>query len=170
MSTVYVGSTTHTTTYVATNLLRSVRLLVTAAGLDPTKFVSTWSQWEDGIAHWLSQQGLSALVLEVFDPNRAGNDLVGRFDFTLSYAYGGDGDMWIDPDIIEFTIKKSGSYPSLCKYRLVATTTAFATDPPTGSWVDATFRSTDGFSKHSVGTSVAGGATSASLSYYRKVS
>ena len=93
MSSVHVGSTAHTATHVATNLLRSLRRLITEAGLDPTKFMSTWSDWEDGVAHWLRQQGLRKLVLEVFDPSRS-NDLCGRFDFTLDYSYGGDGDLW----------------------------------------------------------------------------
>ncbi len=170
MSTVHVGSHTHTTTYVATNLLRSLRQLISAAGLDPTKFMSNWSMWEDGVAHWLSQRGLDALVLEIYDPTDTVDDRRGRFDFTLDYSYGGDGDLWIDPDIISFTVKKSGSYPSQCRYRLVAMTSSFATDPPSGNWTSVSLRSTAGFTKHNAGTSVAGGSTAASLSYYRKAS
>lgn len=168
MSIVHVGSHTHTTTYVATNLLRSLRQLLTAAGLDPAKFMSTWSIWEDGVAHWLSQRGLEALVLEIYDPADAVNDMRGRFDFTLDYSYGGDGDLWIDPEIIAFTVMKNGSYPSSCQYRLVAMTASWATDPPTGTWTSVSLRSTDGFTRHNAGTCVAGGSTAASLSYYRK--
>lgn len=168
MSTVHVGSHTHTATYVATNLLRSLRQLLTAAGLDPGKFMSSWSLWEDGVAHWLSQRSLESLVLEIYDPADAVNDFRGRFDFTLDYSYGGDGDLWIDPDTIAFTVMKSGSYPSSCRYRLVATTASWATDPPTGTWILVSLRSTEGFTRHNVGTSVAGGSTAASLSYYRK--
>lgn len=168
MTAVHVGSTTHTTTYVATNLLRTLRSLITEAGLDPTKFMSTWSVWEDGVAHWLGERGLDTLVLEVFDPTDTTDDRRGRFDFTLDYTYGGDGDLWIDPDIITFTVKKAGSYPSNCRYKLVAITSRWATDPPTGSWTSTTLRSTEGFTRHNAGTSVAGGSTSASLSYYRR--
>lgn len=168
MTTVSVGSHTHTTTHVATNLLRSLRLLLTAAGLDSTKFMSSWSTWEDGVAHWLSQRGLEALILEIYDPTASADDLRGRFDFTIDYSYGGDGDLWIDPDIIAFTVKKNGSYPSSCRYRLIASTASWSTDPPTGNWRSVSLRSTEGFAKHNAGTSVAAGSTSASLSYYRK--
>ncbi len=170
MTAVHVGSTTHTTTYVATNLLRSLRWLITAAGLDAAKFAGTWSTWEDGVAHWLAQRGLSELVLEVYDPSDTRDDRRGRFDFTLHYDYGGDGEMWLDPDIVTFTIKKNGSLPAQCHYRLVAVTTAFATDPPGGIWTSATLRSTAGYRRHTVGTAVAGGTVSASLSYYRRSS
>lgn len=169
MTAVYVGSSTHTTTYVATNLLRSLRTLIRSAGLDPAKFMSTWSLWEDGVAHWLGQRGLEQLVLEVFDPSApTDSDFRGRFDFTLSYTYSGDGELWVDPDLIAFAIKKNGSYPSTCRYKLMAVTAMGATDPPTGSWTSTSFRSTAGFTKHNAGTSVAGGSTSASLTYYRK--
>lgn len=169
MSIVQVGSHAHTTTYVATNLLRSLRQLLTAAGLDPSQFMSSWSMWEDGVAHWLSQRGLEDLVLEIYDPTDAINDFRGRFDFTLDYSYGGDGSLWVDPNTIAFTVKKNGSYPSSCRYRLVAITAPWATDPPTGTWISVSLRSTDGFTRHNVGTPVAGGSTAASLSYYRRV-
>lgn len=114
-------------------------------------------------------RGLEDLVLEIYDPTDAINDLRGRFDFTLDYSYGGDGSLWADPDTIAFTVKKNGSYPSSCRYRLVATTAPWATDPPTGTWISVSLRSTHGFTRHNVGTPVAGGSTAASLSYYRRV-
>ena len=119
MSIVQVGSHTHTTTYVATNPLRSLRQLLTAAGFDPGQFMSSWSMWEDGVAHWLSQRGLEDLVLEIYDPTDAINDLRGRFDFALDYSYGGDGSLWVDPDTIAFAVKKNGSYPSSCRRSVV---------------------------------------------------
>ena len=45
------------------------------------------------MSSWLASKHLRALTLEVFDPNRkAGDDLVGRFDFTIDYGYYADGD------------------------------------------------------------------------------
>ena len=169
MTVVRVGTRVHTSTYVATSLLRSLKWLITQAGLSPSKFACNWSDWEAGVAHWIGQQSLERLVLEVYDPVARSDDLRGRFDFTLDYSYAGDGELWIDPDIVEFTVRKNGSLPSECEYRLVAFVKSFATDPPEGNWTSTTMRSTDGFQRHSVGTAVAGGAIAASLSYYRRI-
>lgn len=169
MTVVHVGTHVHTSTYVATSLLRSIKWLITAAGLSASKFASDWSVWEEGVAHWIRERSLERLILEVYDSTDWHHDLRGRFDFRLSYSYGGDGSLWIDPDIVAFTVRKNGSLPSACAYRLVATTKPFATDPPEGNWTSATLRSTAGFQRHSVGTALAGGTIGASLSYYRRV-
>ena len=169
MTIVHVGSTTHTSTYVATNLLRSIKQLISAAGLNPAKFAGGWSIYEDGVAHWIAQRSLVELVLEVYDLSDSRDDRRGRFDFTLNYSYAGDGGLWINPDTVAFTVKKNGSLPSACDYRLVAITNARATDPPGGYWTSTTLRSTSGYQRHSVGTAVAGGTTSASMAYYRKI-
>ena len=168
MTTVSVGTHTHSITYVATSLLRSLKWLIRGAGLDPSKFAADWATWEEGIAHWLGQRALVELVLEIYDPTDRNDDRRGRVDFTLEYSYSGDGDFWIDPDIVNFTVRKNGSVPSLCEYRLVATVRPGATDPPGSSWATTALRSTDGFQRHSVGTALAASSTSANLSYYRR--
>ncbi|PZS04864.1 MAG: hypothetical protein DLM56_04575 [Pseudonocardiales bacterium] len=71
------------------------------------------------------QRRPAALVLEVYDPrDSAGNDLIGRFDFTIDYGYypDGDGDLWLDPDTVAFAIRRAGTYPAACSYRFVADT------------------------------------------------
>ena len=83
-------------------------------------------------------------MLEVFDPTLAtGKDLVGRFDFVIDYGYYGDGDgeLWLDPDTVSYAVRKNGSYPSRCSYRLVADT--LPGEPAVPGWSDTTFRSTD---------------------------
>ena len=164
-----VSTVTHTHTYVATNLMRSVKNLIEEAGLNPRHFADSWDIWEKAISHWIAQQGLKKLILEVYDLSDSYDDRRGRFDFTINYSYGGDGELWFDPEIIEFAVSKSGSLPSACCYRLVATLTPFASDPPSGHWTSATLRSTDGYQRHTVGHAVAAGSTAAGLSYYRRV-
>lgn len=168
--TVNVSTVAHTHTYVASKLMRSIKSLIEEAGLGPEHFAGSWDTWEGAIAHWIDQQGLIELILEVYDPSDSYDDLRGRFDFTINYTYGGDGEFWVDPAIIEFAVRKSGSLPSACRYRLIAMVARFASDPPSGHWTSATPRSTDGYQRHTVGHAVAAGSTAAGLSYYRRVS
>ena len=121
------------------------------------------------MAAWLGSQHLRALVLEVFDPAKpAGADLVGRFDFTIDYTYygDGDGDLWLDPDTVSYTVRKNGSYPATCTYRLIADTAPGRADVP--GWSTTAFRSTAAFTRHTVGTAIGGGGLGASLAYYAR--
>ncbi len=78
---------------------------------------------EAGVSAWVNSRHLERLVLEVWDPKNA-QQLIGRFDFTIDYSYygSGDGDLWLDPDTVAWAIRKNGSYPSSCDYRVVADT------------------------------------------------
>jgi len=166
---VRVNTTAHATTHVATNMLRSIRQIVREAGLDPAKLGQQWDVLERGVAAWLGSRHLNILVLEVYDPNRrAGNDLVGRFDFTIDYGYYSDGDgaLWLDPDTVSYTIRKSGSYPSQCTYCVIADNAPGAQQ--VAGWSDTYLRSTAGFTRHSVGAAVGGGSLGATLAYYKK--
>ncbi|QNG55431.1 hypothetical protein H6H00_07060 [Pseudonocardia petroleophila] len=104
-----------------------------------------------------------------FDPDRrAGNDLVGRFDFAIDYGYysDGDGELWYDPDSIAFAVRKAGGYLSRCQYRVVATTAPGR--PDVAGWSTTSLRETTGFQRHTTGTAVGGGALGASLAYYTR--
>lgn len=168
---VRVNTTTYATTHVATNMLKSIRQIVREAGLDTAHLNRNWAVLENGVATWLRSGHLQSLVLEVFDPTIAtGKDLVGRFDFAIDYGYygEGDGELWLDPDTVSYVVRKNGSYPSRCNYRLVADT--LPGEPAVPGWSDATFRSTAGFARHTVGAAVGGGSLGATLAYYRKIS
>ncbi|MBN1171297.1 MAG: hypothetical protein JXA67_03905 [Micromonosporaceae bacterium] len=166
---VQVNVHVYATTHVATNILKSVRQIVRESGLNPDKIRSLWSVLETGIATWLGSGHLKGLVLEVYDPAKpSGTDLVGRFDFTIDYTYygSGDGDLWLDPDTVSYAVRKNGSYPANCEYRLIAdTATGY---PSVAGWSTTTFRSTTGFTRHSVGTTIGGGSLGAGLSYYSR--
>ncbi|GAA4469117.1 HORMA domain containing protein [Phytohabitans houttuyneae] len=168
---VRVNTYTHATTHVATNMLRSVKQIIRESGLSTDKIRNQWGVLESGVATWLGSRHLKSLVLEVYDPGKpAGADLVGRFDFTIDYTYYGDGDgeLWLDPDTVSYTVRKNGSYPSRCEYRIVAETASGR--PDVAGWSSTTLRSTAGFTRHSVGTAIGGGSLGAGLSYYTRSS
>ena len=168
---VRVNTTAYSTTHVATNMLKSIRQIVREAGLDTARLLNNWAVLENGVSTWLGSGHLQSLVLEVSDPTLAtGKDLVGRFDFVIDYGYYGDGngELWLDPDTVSYAVRKNGSYPSRCSYRLVADT--LPGEPAVPGWSDTTFRSTNGFTRHTVGAAIGGGGLGATLAYYKKTS
>jgi Bacterial HORMA domain 2 len=168
-SSVRVNTHTYAATHVATNVLRSMRQIIRESGLRTDTIRDQWVVLESGVATWLGSGHLTSLVLEVYDPAKpAGADLVGRFDFTIDYTYYGDGDgeLWLDPDTVSYTVRKNGSYPANCAYRLVADTAPGRPDVP--GWSSTMFRSTAGFTRHTVGTTIGGGSLGAGLSYYTR--
>ncbi len=166
MTAVSVSTATYSATHVATNMLRGLKKVVAGCGLDTTKLTQQWHVLDNGITAWVNSRHLEELVLEVWDPKDP-DRLVGRFDFTIDYNYygSGDGDLWLDPDTVAWAIRKNGSYPSSCDYRIVADTASGA--PAVAGWSDTTMRATDGLRRHSVGTAVGGGSMGAGLSYWK---
>lgn len=171
MTSVRVSTRTHSVTHVATNILWGLRRIVRDCGLDQTNMANQWAVLEAGTSAWLTSGDLRALVLEVYDPRgSAGDDLIGRFDFTIDYGYypDGDGDLWLDPDTVAFAIRRAGTYPAACSYRFVADTAPGR--PSVAGWSDTSFRSTAGMTRQSLGTGIGGGSLGTSLSYYRRTS
>jgi hypothetical protein len=171
MSVVRANTNVYAATHVAANLMRGIKQIIRESGLDLTKLRSQWEVIENGAAVWLRSGELEALVLEVWDPGiLVGNDLVGRFDFVIDYGYyaDGDGELWLDPDMVSYTIRKNGGLPSRCVYRVIADTTPNATPIP--GWTTTRFRSISGFTRHSAGTAIGGGELGAALVYYRRTS
>ena len=118
---VAVRSYTHATTYVADNILKSLKDILLYSGLDPDKLVDEREVLHRGIKAWIDSGHLQKIVLEVYDPKT--DQSVGRWDVNISYDWtGGDGQFWTDTDAIRFAIKKAGVLPSAAKYRVVAVT------------------------------------------------
>jgi Bacterial HORMA domain 2 len=163
---VHVNTSTYATTHVATNMLGSIRSIIKGSGLNPDLIRDQWAVLEQGIAIWLSSRHLKTVTLEVYDPGKQPADLVGRFDFTIDYGYypGGDGDLWLDPDTVAYAIRKNGSYPSRCRYRIVLDLNPGYPEIP--GWTATTYRSTADFTRHVIGTALGGGSLGAGLSYY----
>lgn len=162
---VSVRSYTHATTYVAENILRSLKNILLYSGLDPDKLTDDWDVLHRGIKTWIDSGHLTKVVLEVFDPTS--DALVGRWDVNVSYEWsGGDGQFWTDTDAIRFAIKKAGVLPSTARYRVVATTAAGR--PDVTGWSSTTLRSTDGMVEQRIGTSIEASGLGGGVSYYRR--
>ena len=162
---VAVRSYTHATTYVADNILRSLKNILLYSGLDPEKLVDDWEVLHRGIKTWIDSGHLRKVVLEVFDPGTDG--LVGRWDVNITYEWtGGDGEFWTDTDAIRFAIKKAGVLPSSARYRVVANTAPGR--PTVSGWSTTSLRSTQGMIEQRIGTSIEASGLSGGVSYYRR--
>lgn len=162
---VRVNTYAYATTHVAANLIRSLKQLVVGCGLDGSKLLGNWQTLERGVSTWLSSRHLQRLVLEIYDPRSDG--LVTRFDFEIDYGYhpSGDGALWLDPETVNYAIRKVGAVPSRCSYDILASTAPGRADVP--GWTTGSFRSTAGLTRRSVGSAVGGGSLGASLNYWR---
>lgn len=165
-SIVVVNTYTQSVTFITDKMLRSLQLTIRDSGLDPSKIVKDWDCLNRGISTWLRTRDLLRVVLEVFDPRDG--ELVGRWDFGILYDYAGDGDggFWADTDAIRFAIKKAGLWPSHCEYGLVVETKSGR--PDVEGWGKATLRSTAGFVRQSIGTTIGAGQVGTSTAYWRK--
>ncbi|MCT8331859.1 HORMA domain containing protein [Albidovulum sediminis] len=166
MSTVSVNTYTHSVTYLADNMLKSVKDIIVESGLDPSTFVGDWEFHKTGMRTWLQTGHLEKVVLEVFDPST--DALVVRWDIEVAYGWSanGDGSFWTDTDQLRYAIKKSGVHPSRLRYRFIVTRKAGFVD--VAGWVSASFRSTAGMVRQSLGTTVEHNGLGASTSYYRR--
>ena len=162
---VSVRSYTHATTYVADNILKSLKNILLYSGLDPDKLVDDWEVLHRGIKTWIDSGHLLKIVLEVYEP--ATDKLIGRWDVHINYEWtGGDGEFWTDTDAIRFAIKKAGVFPSSASYRVLATTRPGR--PDVSGWSSTSFRSTEGMIEQRIGTSIEASGLSGNISYYRR--
>jgi hypothetical protein len=162
---VRVNTYTHSVTYVTDKILHSLKMIILKSGLSPEKLASDWAVLERGIKCWLNTEDLLEVILEVYHP--VTDRLVGRWDIEIRYGYTGDGSFWVDTADITYHIKKAGLWPSQCKYRVVTTTKPGR--PSVAGWSSTTLRSTDGFIRQSIGTTIDGSGLSGGTAYWRKL-
>ena len=162
---VVVNTYTHSVTYVTDKMMMSLKEIIRCSGLSPEKFVSDWKVLHRGISTWLNSRDLEEVHLEVFNPRT--DALVGRWDFDIFYGSSGDGGMWVNTDEIRYAIQKAGQWPSACDYRIVLTTKPGR--PSVEGWGTATLRSTDGFVRQSLGTTIDGNGLKSGTAYWRAV-
>jgi hypothetical protein len=146
MSTVSVNTYTHSVTYLADNMLKSVKDIIVLSGLDPSAFVGDWEFYKTGMRTWLQTGHLEKVA--------------------YGWNANGDGSFWTDTDQLRYAIKKSGVHPSRLRYRFIVTRAAGFTQ--VAGWVSATLRSTAGMVRQSLGTTVEHNGLGASTSYYRR--
>ena len=138
MTSVAVNTYTHSVTYVADNILKSLKDIIRLSGLDPSEFVGDWDTNMRGIQTWLNTGDLETVKLEIFDPKT--DALIFRWDIDIAYGWSnGDGSFWTDTDQLRYAIKKAGLAPSEARYRLLVH--AKPGRPDVIGWSKATARS-----------------------------
>lgn len=160
---VVVNTYTHSVTYVTDKMLMSLKEIIRCSGLSPEKLAADWKVLQRGISTWLNSRDLEAVILEVFNPKT--NALIGRWDFDIFYGSSGDGGMWVNSDDIKYHIRKAGQWPAACGYRVVLTTKPGR--PNVDGWSGTTLRSTDGFVRQSLGTTIDGNELRSGTAYWR---
>jgi hypothetical protein len=166
MSTVHVLANTrvHSVTYVTDNILMTLQDVVRLSGLSPSKISDQWSSIHEAMKAWITSEHLIRTVLEVYLPST--NELIGRWDIEIGYGWNSnDGNFWVDTDQIKTAIRKQGAWPSQCDYAILLENRPGR--PAVEGWSSCSFRSTDGFVKQSLGSTVQHSGLAASASFYR---
>ena len=165
MTTVVVYTYTHSVTYVAQNILKSLKDILVLSGLGPDKLVGQWDVLQRGLATWLQTQDLEKVMLEIFDPKT--DKLVLKWDLDIVYgcAASADGTFWTDTDQLRYHIHKAGLLPSQVEYRVLVHTKDGA--QKVDGWSSTTARSTQGMVKQSLGSTVHHNGLGASAGYWR---
>lgn len=165
MSTVATYSYAHSVTYVADNILKSLKDIIWLSGLDPDYFVGKWSTNMRAVKTWLDTGDLRKVVLEIYDP--ATDKLITRWDIDIVYSWGdGDGSFWTDTEQLRYAIKKAGVLPSAAKYKLLLDTKPGR--PDVEGWSKGRYRSTEGMVKQSLGSTVEHSGLGGQAGYWRQ--
>lgn len=165
MTQVAVFSYTHSVTYVADNILKSLKDVIRLSGLDPTQFVNSWDTYMRGVKAWLESQHLEQVMLEIYHPKT--NVLLLRWDIDISYSWtSGDGSFWTDTDQLRYAIRKQGVAPSEAKYDLILRTKPGR--PDVSGWSSCSTRPTDGLVRHALGSTIEHNGLSGSAAYWRR--
>ena len=165
MTSVSAYSYTHSTTYVADNVLKSFKDIIRLSGLDPTKFTDGWESNRRAIRAWLDSGHLTCVVLEIYDPRT--DALVLRWDLDMVYAWSsGDGSFYTDTEQLRYAIRKAGIAPADAGYRLLLKVKPGA--PDVVGWGDDSGRSTAGFARHALGSTIEHSGLGANAAYWRR--
>lgn len=165
MSSVAVYSYTHSVTYVADNILKSLKDIIRLSGLDPSAFVGDWQTNMLAVQTWLNSGDLRTVILEIYNPKT--DALVFRWDIEIAYSWSsGDGSFWTDTEQLKYAIRKAGLAPSEARYKLLLDTRTGR--PDVAGWSKGSYRATDGMVRQSLGTTVEHSGLGASTSYLRR--
>jgi len=164
MTSVASYSRTQSVTYVAENILKSLKDIIRLSGMDPTKLVGGWVSNQLAISTWLASEHLEKVVLEIYSP--VTGKLVTRWDIDIVYSWStGDGNFWVDTDQLRYAIKKTGTAPENVTYRLMLKTKPG--EPTVLGWGSSPFLSTEGFVRHTLGSTIEHNGLGASAAYWR---
>jgi hypothetical protein len=162
---VAVNTCTYSVTYLVDNILRSLQDVVRLSGLNPEKIADQWASIQRALTAWMESNHLQKVILEVYNPTT--QNLVIRWDLEIEYGWSdGSGRFWVDTEQLKNAIKKTGVWPSDCRYDIILSNKPGR--PDVEGWGPCSLRSTDGFIKQSLGTTIEHSGLGAAASYYRK--
>lgn len=165
MTSVAVNTYTHSVTYLADNILKSFKDVIRLSGLDPSRLVADWETNMRALKTWLGTGDLERVVLEVFNPRTGA--LIVRWDIDVVYNWSsGDGSFWTDTEQLKYHIRKAGMAPSDASYDILIKTKPGR--PDVAGWGTGTYRSTEGFVRHSLGSTIEHYGLGGSAAYWRK--
>ncbi len=167
MTTVTVNSYTHSVTYVADNILKSLKDIIRLSGLDPSKLVGSWDTNMRALRTWIGNSELEKVVLEIYNPTTGA--LIRRWDIDVVYGWSsaGDGNFWTDTEQLRYAILKTGLAPDQATYDLILQTKPNRT--PVQGWSDTAYRSTNGMVRNSLGSTIEHNGLGANAAYWRPV-
>ena len=167
MTTTITYTRTHSVTYVADNILKSLKDIIRESGMNPTKFVNKTEVYKRGLTTWLNSEHLDRITLEIYNPNT--NNLITRWDIDVRYDWAsGDTSFWTDTEQLKLAIKKAGVAPDCAEYDLILNTKPGS--PEVIGWSRCNYRSTDGMVRQSLGLTIEHNGLGASASYWRMAS
>jgi len=167
MTSVITYSRTQSVTYVADNVLKSLKDIIRESGMDPSKFVNDTEVNMRGIKTWLASEHLERITLEIYNPST--DKLIRRWDIEVRYDWSsGDATFWTDTEQLKWAIKKAGIAPSSAKYDLILHNKTGR--PNVSGWSPCNYRSTDGMVRQSLGSTIEHNGLGASASYWRNAS
>jgi len=164
MTSVSVNTYTHSVTYVADNILKSLKDIIRLSGLNPTNFVSSWETNLRAVRTWIESGDLEKIILEIFDPQT--DNLIYGWEIEIDYRYSTDeGCFYADSDQLKYNIRKAGISLSRAEYSLLMKTKPGR--PDVKGWGKGQQRSTVGMTKQSLGSTISHNGLGAKTSYWR---
>lgn len=165
MTSVTVNTYTHSVTYVADNILKSIKDIIRLSGLNPANFVNDWESNMRALRTWLYSGHLERVILEIFNPKT--DTLILRWDIDIVYNWSsGDGNFWTDTEQLKYHIRKAGIAPRDASYALLLHTKPGR--PDVEGWGKGSYRSTNGMARHSLGSTIEHNGLGANAAYWRK--
>jgi hypothetical protein len=167
MTSTITFSRTHSHTFVADNISKSLKDIIRLTGMDPAKFAERIPSLNRAISAWLQSGHLQEVVLEIYTPSN--NNLVGRWDIEVRYDWdSGDGSFFADWEQIKYAIQKSGTVPSSANYNVILVVSP--NEPHVDGWSSCEFRSTEGLVRQGIGSTIEHNGLGTSTAYWRKAS
>lgn len=163
---VTVNTYTNSVTYVADNILKSLKDIIRMSGLNPTNFASNWDVHNRGLTSWLNSQDLETVVLEIYNPKTGA--LILRWDIDIVYGWSsGEGSFWTDTDQLAYHIRKAGIAPADASYEVILR--CKPGHPDVVGWSSCGMRSTDGMVRQSLGSTIEHHGLGGNAAYWRKI-